>query len=99
MTACVRYQNVFGGGLDERPNTLNGAVAVYPHGEMEGGASRTAHPDLCISSAFGKCAQITTDGLRFLRSTEHCAPWPIRRCCRAGRGVRIMFAGGGVSNS
>ena len=69
VTVCVGHQCGVGGGLEERSDPLNDAVAVHPHGEMEGGASRNVHPNRCISSAFGKCALITADGRSFLRST------------------------------
>ena len=64
-----------GGGMEERLNPLDDVVAARPHGEMEGGASLTVHPNRCVSSAFGKCALITADGGSFFRSIEHCASW------------------------
>ena len=98
-TARIGHQCGVGGGLEERPKPLNDAVAVCLQGEMEGGASRTVHPNCCIISEFGKYELITADGSSFLRSTEHCSPWTrrSRHCIRGG--ARRIFWGGGVSNN
>ena len=52
VTVYVGHQCGVQGGLGERLNPLNDAVAVRPHGEVEGGASRTVHPNRYTSSAF-----------------------------------------------
>ena len=48
----------------------------------------------CVDREFGKYALTTADGRKFLRSTEHCPPWPRRSSCYIGEGVRRMFEGG-----
>ena len=97
VTMHVGHQRGVRGGLEKRPNPLDDDVAVCLHGDMEGGESRTIHPNCCVSRKFGKCALITADGCSFLRSTEHCAPWPRRSHFHIGGGTRRMFGGGGVS--
>ena len=53
----------------------------------------------CVGRSFGKCALTNADGRRFLRITEHCAPFPRRGRRRIGVGVRRIYGWGGVSDN